>query len=73
MKLANVLAWVGLPSAMAHMRMKYPHPRGDPNDQATGPSDYDLSAPMATAAMCHGKPPGEVTATFRGIFVLTCI
>lgn len=57
---------VELGTVAAHMRMKYPHPRGDPTDTSTGGADYNLSSPLSDATMCQGKGPGKVTATFHG-------
>lgn len=50
-----------------HIKMKYPNPRGDPNAPYTGPADYNLSSPIPSAqAMCHKKPEGQASATFKG-------
>jgi hypothetical protein len=48
----------------SHMQLQHPLPRGDPSG-AAGPADYNLNAPMASTAMCKGKPPGAPQATFH--------
>lgn len=52
------------------MRLKYPPPRGDPEDPSTGSPDYNLSSPLTANVMCGGKPPGGVSATFTGMTII---
>lgn len=54
-------------SVSAHIRMRFPPPRGDPNLSYTGAPDYNLSSPLSSATMCGGKRPGQISATFRGL------
>lgn len=67
MQIAAAISALFVPVSLAHMKMKFPIPRGTPGYPLTGPADYDLSSPIGSAGMCHGKAPGQVTATYKGI------